>query len=97
MPRVSTICWIAVSVAAIALTVGVCYLTGRPQELHIETATIAELGGAADLDFNAIEQHLEQLSGFPSRVTGYHADQALAYIQDRLGAAGMTETATQTF
>ena len=59
MPRVSTICWIAVSVAAIALTVGVCYLTGRPQELHIETATIAELGGAADLDFNAIEQHLE--------------------------------------
>ena len=86
--------WIAASAGVIALTVAVAAWMGRPSPLVIAIPDFAEV---EDLSVRRIQGHLDALAGSASRMTGYGAGDALAYIQRELNAIGISEMEIQTF
>lgn len=88
------ILWTMFALGSIVLTVALAAWVGRPKPLAIEIPDFSDL---EDLALERIESHLRVLGSFPSRMTGYGASKALAYIRDQLTAIGLTEQELQPF
>lgn len=87
--------WFLISVGLITLTVLVCAWLGRPIPLDI---TFKQDTSGDDLDLERIHETITHLSSGPSRLSGSPgADEAAAYIQQRLAASGISEIETDTF
>ncbi len=87
--------WTLFAVVFIVLTVVIAAWTGRPPPLVVKLPDVAR---AADLDENAVETHLRELTRFPSRMSGSPgARRAFDYIRARLGEMGIppSETSVQ--
>lgn len=77
--------WFLISVGLITLTVLVCAWLGRPIPLDI---TFKQDTSGDDLDLERIHETITHLSSGPSRLSGSPgADEAAAYIQQRLAAS----------
>ncbi|HDP36172.1 MAG TPA: FtsX-like permease family protein [Candidatus Hydrogenedentes bacterium] len=86
--------WPFFALLCVALTVLVAAYVGRPSPLVIQ---IPDFSGVEDLSISRIQEHIEALTRHDSRMTGYGADAALAYIEEQLRSAGITEMEQQPF
>ncbi len=86
--------WIGGGLMGIALTIAVAAYVGRPSPLVIEIPDFAEV---EDLSVTRIRGHIAALTRHDSRMTGYGADDALAYIQEQMRALGIDRMETQSF
>ncbi|KKL13584.1 hypothetical protein LCGC14_2524290, partial [marine sediment metagenome] len=90
--------WVALAVAAVALTVVLAARIARPHGLALEVSTIVETSDQRDLSVDRIAATVRKLAGYGSRVTGYGGDRrAEELIRRQLRQAGITDIQLQPF